>query len=67
MAARAERTAVKPPSPRVWGDAESYFRVRLEGFREFKLKLQVEDVEADLADIILTDLMARPNGGGRAR
>lgn len=60
VAASAEETAIKPPMPGDWGDASSYFRIRLESFTEFPLKLSMDDVEAELADVILADLAERP-------
>lgn len=60
VAARAARTTSKPPSPGIWGVADEYFRIRLEGFREFPVKPSMEDVEAELSDVILADLFERP-------
>lgn len=60
VAASAERTVATPPLPGAWEVADEYFRIRLEGFREFSVKLPMDAVEAELSDVILSDLLERP-------
>lgn len=49
-----------PPSPGEWRDAPSYFRVELRAFSEYSQKLAMDEIEAGLTDIILSDLLRRP-------
>lgn len=56
----AERTSTKPPLVGAWGEAEAYFRIGLADFTELAVKPPMEEVEAELEDVILADLAERP-------
>lgn len=50
----------EPPSPGNWKGARSYYRIELKNYQPGRNQPLMEDVEAGLADQILSDLIARP-------
>lgn len=60
VAQSAVRTTERPTAPGAWGEAEAYFKVLLADFAELAPKVPMDQLEAGLADLILTDLENRP-------
>lgn len=53
-------TTERPPLPGAWTQADGYFRVELKDFREFEPKLPMDEIEAGLEELILSELVDRP-------
>jgi hypothetical protein len=56
----ASITTERPPLPGTWAQADGYFRIELKDFREFEPKLPMDEIEAGLEELILSELGDRP-------
>jgi hypothetical protein len=53
-------TTERPPLPGMWARADGYFRIELKDFWEFEPKLPMDEIEAGLDELILSELVDRP-------
>jgi hypothetical protein len=53
-------TTERPPLPGMWAEADGYFRIELKDFHAFEPKLPMDEIEAGLEELILSELANRP-------